>query len=338
MNRSRVFLWVAVVVVVLAGGYLAFRSKSRKEERITERAPTKIGVFNPSSATWLLDLNGNGIWDGADQDRQVSFGSPKDIPVVGDWDGSGRKKIGVFSPATATWLLDMNGNGAWDGPSVDRVVQWGSPNDVPVVGNWDGAGSQDKIGVFSPDKGTWLLDFNGNFTWDGDTVDRAVSWGSAGDIPVVGNWSGGTSVKIGVFSPKSATWLLDLDGDFRYDPAKDRLVSWGAPGNTPVVGDWNGSGTAKIGVFDPETATWVLDMNGNGVWDADTDKTVRWGSPRDRPVVGDWSGPGSTKIGVFNPNQGVWVLDMNGDFTYQADVDRASNFGSPNDTPVVGQW
>src|SRR5260370_71736 len=58
-----------------------------------------------------------------------------------------------------------------------------SINDTPVVGNWT-VGSQDKVGTFNPSQGVWLLDFNGNFTYDGISVVRLFAWGSAGDTPV----------------------------------------------------------------------------------------------------------------------------------------------------------
>src|SRR5262249_22983808 len=44
---------------------------------------TKIGVFR--DGTWFLDTNGNGVWDGEDIDRKLSFGQAGDIPVVGRW-------------------------------------------------------------------------------------------------------------------------------------------------------------------------------------------------------------------------------------------------------------
>jgi len=40
---------------------------------------SKIGVFDPSSGEWFLDLNGNGQW------TKFSFGEKGDIPVVGKW-------------------------------------------------------------------------------------------------------------------------------------------------------------------------------------------------------------------------------------------------------------
>src|SRR5262249_35041459 len=53
------------------------------------------------------------------------FGLNGDIAVVGDWDGTGVKRIGVFRcPASGVcqWYIDMNNNGQWDGTSGGDVV------------------------------------------------------------------------------------------------------------------------------------------------------------------------------------------------------------------------
>ena len=54
------------------------------------------------------DYNGNGVWEGPAVDTKYIFGLAGDIPVVGDWNGDGRTKIGVFR--NGIWYLDFNGN------------------------------------------------------------------------------------------------------------------------------------------------------------------------------------------------------------------------------------
>jgi hypothetical protein len=49
-----------------------------------------------------------------------SFGAPTDIPVVGDWTGTGTAKLGVYRQGQ--WYLDKNGNGVWDGCGVDTCI------------------------------------------------------------------------------------------------------------------------------------------------------------------------------------------------------------------------
>src|SRR5262249_5361177 len=132
---------------------------------------------------WFFDMNGNFQWDGYGIDRDTWFGLPGDIPVVGDWDGTGRLRIGVYR--NGQWFFDMNGNLAWDGYGVDRDTWFGLPGDIPVVGDWDGTGRV-RIGVYR--NGQWFLDMNGNLQWDGDGIDRIYSFGSPTDIPIGAKW------------------------------------------------------------------------------------------------------------------------------------------------------
>ena len=199
---------------------------------------TKVGTFNPSTGYWILDFNGNFIWDGAGTDKLFPWGSPGDTPVVGDWNGSGTTKVGTYGPVTALWLLDYNGNFTWDGPGSDRYFPWGSPGDTPVLGDWNGSGTT-KVGTFGPNTGLWLLDYNGNFTWDGPGLDRYFPWGSPGDTPVLGDWNGSGATKVGTFGPNTGLWILDYNGSSTWDgTAGDKYFAWGSPGDTPVVGKW----------------------------------------------------------------------------------------------------
>ena len=78
-------------------------------------------------------MNGNHAWDGLAIDATTTFGVAGDIPVAGDWSGSGNTKIGVFR--NGTWFLDLNGNRIWDGAAVDAMVSgFGSPGDLPLAG------------------------------------------------------------------------------------------------------------------------------------------------------------------------------------------------------------
>ena len=110
---------------------------------------TKIGIF--SNGVWFLDLNGNGVWNGTPTDAIYYFGGgiPGALPVTGDWDGSGTTNIGVYVPATGVWYLDYNGNGVWDGPTVERLYTFnaGIAGATPVTGTWDGTGCDQDRGL-----------------------------------------------------------------------------------------------------------------------------------------------------------------------------------------------
>jgi hypothetical protein len=111
------------------------------------------------------------------------------LPVVGDWNGDGTTKLGLFRPSTGQWFLDADGNKSWNSCPSDRCIEaFGAPGDRPVVGDWNGSGKS-SIGVFRPSTGEWFLDFNDNGIWDGcDSDSCGTSFGAEGDIPIVGKW------------------------------------------------------------------------------------------------------------------------------------------------------
>ena len=252
---------------------------------------TKMGVY--LNGTWVLDYNGNGILDDPSVDKVVAFGDSNYKPIVGDWNGDGRTKIGVYNSATGTFLLDYNGNYAWDGTTEDRNITWTSvpnTNEKPVIGDWNGDGRA-KIGIYTT-AGTWILDYNGNYAWDGTGTDKVVSWStyaSSGELPVVGDWNGDGRTKIGVY--QDGTWIADYNGNYVWDGTSvDKLAFYGGPGYDPVVGDWNIDGKAKIAIYQTSSGNWTIDMNGNWVLDqyGNGDVFTNFGGSTFKPVVGAW--------------------------------------------------
>ncbi len=76
--------------------------------------PARIGTYN--SGQCKLDTNGNGVLDPG-TDSSFFLGFPGATPVLGDWNGDGRTKAGVYS--NGFWFLDYNGDYLWDGGVVD---------------------------------------------------------------------------------------------------------------------------------------------------------------------------------------------------------------------------
>jgi uncharacterized repeat protein (TIGR01451 family) len=248
---------------------------------------TKIGVYY--NGRWLLDYDGNGIWDGGVKDKQYIFGwnDPNVIPVVGDWNGDGRTKIGIY--CQGFWYLDYDGNGVWDGGVNDKAYNFGWPATgvTPMVGDWSGTGTS-KIGIYC--YGFWYLDYDGNGIWDGGVNDKAYNfgWQATGVRPIMGDWNGDGRIKIGIYY--YGFWYLDYDGNGVWDGGvNDKMynLGWADPAVMPLVGDWSGSGTTKIGIFCD--GQWYLDYNGNGAWDgAPPDKGYLFGQAGDTPIVGTW--------------------------------------------------
>ncbi len=254
----------------------------------------KIGVFRPSTGQWYLDVNGNGqLDDCAIGGCPTSFGQPGNLPVAGDWMGSGAMQLGVFDPTTLLWQLDRNGNDLWDGCTVDLCLGplW-QAGDQPVVGRWTTTVSKAQLGIYRPSTRTWQLDWNGNGKWEGCTVDKCWAFGKLSGLPVVGDWTGSGTTKLGIFNPATGQWKLDRNGNGTLNKCTiDSCVGpFGLSGDLPVAGDWDGKGQAKIGVFSPSTGLWELDLNGNGVFDGcSIDACLGpFGQQGDLPVAGRW--------------------------------------------------
>ena len=109
---------------------------------------------------------------------------------------------------------------------------------MPLVGDWNGTRST-KVGAFRPSDGTFYLDYNGNGQWDGCETDRCLAIGLNGDSPLVADWDGSGSDKVGAFRPSDGTFYLDYNGNGVWDGCgTDRCLSIGLDGDTPLVGKW----------------------------------------------------------------------------------------------------
>jgi hypothetical protein len=211
-------------------------------------APFTLGTYN--SASYSIDQ-----WHVNSSPASGSFGSAGGIAVAGDWDGTGRKRIGVFQ--NGTWQLDINGDGVFD--AGDQTVTFGQAGDYPLVGDWAGSG-RIALGLYR--QGTFILDLSGHLTGVATgQADAQFPFGLAADIPVAGDWNGTGSAKVGVF--RNGQWLIDYNGDHLFN-RHDKSLQYGQAGDYPVVGDWDSSGAVnKLGVY--RSGLWILDYDGDNL-------------------------------------------------------------------------
>jgi hypothetical protein len=217
-----------------------------------------VGVFRPSTGTWYLDtvMPAAGVPAAYSTATtiQVAFGMSGDNPVAGNWLGGGFDRIGVFRPATGTWFLDEfgtassyrpAGTGAYSAATTAQV-QFGSPGDIPVVGDWQATGAA-HIGVWRPSAGTWFLDSQmrtvGNSAYSAATTIQ-VQYGAAGDRPVPGAWLGDGGSHIAVWRPSNGNWFLDQapvsvgPPPASYSAATTLQFQFGADGDMVLTGQW----------------------------------------------------------------------------------------------------
>ena len=92
-----------------------------------------IGVYR--NGKWYIDRTGSGKWDeNAVLVDNADFGLGEEgIPVVGDFNGDGIDKIGLY--VNGVWYLDTTGDFKFD-----TQIEFGEAGDYPVVGDFDGSG------------------------------------------------------------------------------------------------------------------------------------------------------------------------------------------------------
>jgi len=222
-----------------------------------------------------------------------------DVPIAGDWDGSGADEVGVFRrTAPPRFHLHLS-----DGTTT--VIPLGRPADVAVVGDWDGDTRTD-VGVWRPATHTFLLR-------DGAGTVQPVPFGQHGDVPVAGDWNGDHLTDVGVWRPATRTFLLKGNG-------RVQSIPLGSVGSQPVTGDWNADGLTEVGVFNARKGVFVLRRV--AVDGSVTIEQVAFGDPDNLPLTGDWDGDGTDDLGTWSRATATFSLRTS------AGVTR-SRFGLP---------
>ncbi len=205
-----------------------------------------------------------------------TYGQAGDIPVAGDWTGTGVKSAGVFR--NGTWILDTNGDGILN--AGDQVVAFGQAGDIPIVGDWTGSG-RIKLGLFRA--GAFILDLSGHLSGVSTGLpDATFSFGQPTDIPVVGDWNNSGAAKVGVF--RNGTWLVDYNGDHVFN-GLDKTYTYGQAGDIPVTGTWDSSGLTRLGVY--RAGYWILNYIGSNILSVPgvTELYIPFGTPAETPII-----------------------------------------------------
>jgi hypothetical protein len=173
---------------------------------------------------------------------------------MGDWNGDGTATVGVVRRAPdgihLQWLLRNTNTGGTAQIAITYGLA-GNPStpsayDYPIVGDWDGNGT-DTPGVVRvrPGSMTFLLR-NSNSS---GSANIAFIYGRTG-FPVVGDWDGNGTDTPGVvrdngLDPGNQLWFLRNSNTA--GPADVSFV-YGRGGDFPISGDWNADGRDTAGV------------------------------------------------------------------------------------------
>ncbi|MGB7589096.1 MAG: hypothetical protein WBM00_10345, partial [Solirubrobacterales bacterium] len=154
-------------------------------------------------------------------------------------------------------------------------------------------------------------------------------FGSAGLIPVVGDWNGDGIATIGTYEPANGIWRL-RNSNSAGPP--DLTFQYGGVSGIPVVGDWDGNGTTTIGIYYPNPGVWDLRNSNNS---GNPSSSFQYGGSQFKPIAGDWDGNGTTTIGLYEPIQGRWEL-RNANTGGNPELDF--QYGDAQAMPVPGDW
>jgi hypothetical protein len=258
----------------------------------------------------------NGVHGSTTPTAATISGGTMQVDYVRVYHGAERDTAGVFRPSNGVIFLKNTNTSGF----ADIALNYGLAGDYPVVGDWDGNGT-DTIGVYR--SGRFLLR-------NSNTVGFAeinFLFGQAGDQPIAGDWNGDGVDTVGVYRPSTGAFYLRNSNSAG---APDYAFFLGNVGDVGIAGDWNGDGIDTTGVFRPSNGIIFLkNTNTSGF----ADIALNYGLPGDRPVVGDWDDDGDTTIGIFR--KGRFYL-RNSNTNGFADI--VLDLGFPTDMPIAGNW
>ena len=254
-----------------------------------------------------------------------SFNGGANDAFIAKFSSTFNDTIGVFHTSESQFQLrDTNTNGP-----ADHVITFGQVGDQPIVGDWDGTGT-DRPGVFRPSTGQFLLQFS-------TTNVVTVNFGTAGDLAVVGDWNGNGIDTPGVFKQVTGQWLL-TNGSTGQNinnsaPVVHISFNFGQPGDTPIVGDWDGNDIDGVGLYRAGTSTFTLSNGFQGTVDI---KPFIFGNLNSRALAGDWNGDGIDSVGAFHLPTATMALKFDNGISPVGDT--FFNFGEPGGIPLAGDW
>ncbi len=265
--------------------------------------PVLFRRTNATTAQWFVQ--------GATAINGRAFGAGSlDIPVTGDFDGSGKASLAVYRPSTGQWYVEESSTNY----TGQLLATFGGPKDIPVPANYTGSGTS-TLAVYRPATGHWFF--------YGQSQPIQFPNFATGDIPVPGNYDNTGKDEPAIYNPANGQWTID-------GPTGMRTVTFGGPGDIPVPGSYDalttGKVTTELAVWRPSTGQFFIDGPTGG-------RALQF-KVGDIPVPGDYDGIGETEAAVYRPSTGQWLVMGPSDTTPRV----FATYGGANDTPTAAPY
>lgn len=226
-----------------------------------------------------------------------------------DFDGDGKSDVGRWNPSTLDFVVKNSNGGTLT--STNFYLASSSAKSAPA--DYDNDGITD-MAVF--DSGTWYIRKSSD-----STHNTISSFGQAGDVPMSGDYRGGSGDELAVYRPSNQTWYWREFGS-----ATVYSQAYGNSGDVPASGDYDGDGKMDLGLYRPSTGYWYITYNAGGT------TSFQWGIAVDIPVVADYDNDGKSDAAVYRPTSGQWWV------LYSGGGNVGGAWGNPGDQPVVGDF
>src|SRR5262249_54547104 len=144
--------------------FLDYDGNAVPDATVPYGAPTDIGVIADFNGDTISDLAvfRNGFWfvslfNDSVANLHAAFGAAGALPLAADVDGDGPADLVIYRPSTGFWYVNYQRNGAYNGVPDVVAPFGGGPDDLPVLGDFDGDGAIDRA-IYR--HGFWFIDLD----------------------------------------------------------------------------------------------------------------------------------------------------------------------------------
>jgi hypothetical protein len=152
---------------------------------------------------------------------------------------------------------------------------------------------------------------------------NAVNYGTTGDVPTAGDYTGDESTDLSVF--RGGSWYTSQNPS-----TNNGLKIWGMAGDVPVQGDYDRDGITDLAIYRPSSGAWFVLKSGDSTWITQTG-----GVAGDKPVPADYDGDGKVDLALYRPSNGLWNIIQSGG--NNGSVNQVL-WGVSSDIPVPGDY